>query len=521
MPSLIHGAVALVALSLALDSCNKPKTVASDGPVLRVSPAALTFHAFVGAGPAQQQVVVSNAGTDNFTFTATKTKGWLSLIPTADTAPAQLLVQPSLSALPLGVYRDTITVTAPGAVASPQKIPVLFTVGDSLATSVTSVRVQALQHDNNVSRMINISSTAHSALPVSITKQTAWLSLSVTSGTTPFDLTLTIDPSALTLGSYTDTLTISSTGVTHLPLRVPVRVDIVPWLNVGVNPAYDFSDILRTGADSLLTVGYTLGASENTGWTFNSPDSGRNWSAAFSRDPALFSDGEHTSGGIDWIVGDSALMLFRPGGSPDWLQVHPADLPIDSTVDLRAISFADATRGWAVGGKGAILRSVDGGATWQKDVSGTTLFLTDVVAPSTASIWVAGNAGTILHSTDGASWSREPTGTTIDLWAIAALSADSVIAVGNSGTCLITTDGGAHWQTVATGTTQALLGIGIGQGSVRIVGRNGTILQTASFGGSFVTEPSGVTTALTAILIDNSTVGIIVGEDGTILRTRF
>ena len=41
-------------------------------------------------------------------------------------------------------------------------------------------------------------------------------------------------------------------------------------------------------------------------------------------------------------------------------------LPLDggATTDLRGVTFVDLDRGWVVGDKGTVLRTVDGGETW-------------------------------------------------------------------------------------------------------------------------------------------------------------
>lgn len=64
---------------------------------------------------------------------------------------------------------------------------------------------------------------------------------------------------------------------------------------------------------------------------------------------------------------------------------------------LSGVCFSDANTAYAVGLTGTILKSVDGGATWNSEVSGTTEFLTDVYFLNSNYGFAAGTEGTILQ----------------------------------------------------------------------------------------------------------------------------
>ena len=67
--------------------------------------------------------------------------------------------------------------------------------------------------------------------------------------------------------------------------------------------------------------------------------------------------------------------------------------------------FAGPETGWAVSGKGTILATRDGGATWtaQKSGTGQHLYGVDFAGPETG--WAVGDRGTILATCDGgATW---------------------------------------------------------------------------------------------------------------------
>src|SRR5262245_61041127 len=81
---------------------------------------------------------------------------------------------------------------------------------------------------------------------------------------------------------------------------------------------------------------------------------------------------------------------------------HPDDAP------LYGVTFADASEGWAVGSEGVILHTIDGGATWDRQSSGTraTLRAVGFLTPYTG--WAVGredtpggSVGVVLMTRDG------------------------------------------------------------------------------------------------------------------------
>jgi photosystem II stability/assembly factor-like uncharacterized protein len=73
-----------------------------------------------------------------------------------------------------------------------------------------------------------------------------------------------------------------------------------------------------------------------------------------------------------WIAGAPGTTIFHTAdGGHSWEL-----LPTDQQVPLRAITFVDPDRGWAVGALGTILATRDGGHTWRRQrVGGTRLAL--------------------------------------------------------------------------------------------------------------------------------------------------
>lgn len=169
-----------------------------------------------------------------------------------------------------------------------------------------------------------------------------------------------------------------------------------------------------------------------------------------------------------WAVGGQTLIFTTDGGA-HW---NAATLPTLGERRINGIYFTSATVGFAVGGvpgddeaeppvaahDGFIMKSTDGGATWQMLREGFSGELFRVVFADANNGWACGGgtAGLILHTGDGgANWSEQtvPAGPYGAADYVAGISfADNLhgFATGNIGEgtpmVLRTSDGGQSWS---------------------------------------------------------------------------
>ena len=81
--------------------------------------------------------------------------------------------------------------------------------------------------------------------------------------------------------------------------------------------------------------------------------------------------------------------------------------------------------------------------------SATSVGLNTVACLSSSTCVAVGDRGTILRTMNGGStWRRQTFGTTIDLDGVACLSPSTCVVVGDRGTILRTTNGGTTWRSV-------------------------------------------------------------------------
>ncbi len=139
-------------------------------------------------------------------------------------------------------------------------------------------------------------------------------------------------------------------------------------------------------------------------------------------------------------VGERGIVLRSTDGGRSWQQ--SAHVP--TSVTLTAVRFTDGGRGWAVGHLGVVLSTRDGGATWRKAVDGRGLAK---VAQASADAHVAaGDARAEALRKEAALLVAD--GPDKPLLDILAISTDHVVVVGAYNLCLETRDGGSTWTSL-------------------------------------------------------------------------
>jgi len=217
-------------------------------------------------------------------------------------------------------------------------------------------------------------------------------------------------------------------------------------------------------------------------------------------------------------VGANGTILRTFNGGTTW-QVQNS---IDGIVDqLYAVKFLNPTTGWVVGEFGDMVKTTDGGESWDI-LNGPTeqdLFAVDFASTTTG--WAVGLGGTIIKTTDGgSSWVPESSTTTETLYGCAFTSATNGFAVGTNGVIVATTNGGSTWVPKTSGTGQSLYGVYfLSSTTGYAVGSFGTILRTINGGTTWTPLVSGSDVSLFGIQFTSALTGWTFGSYGTILKT--
>jgi len=135
--------------------------------------------------------------------------------------------------------------------------------------------------------------------------------------------------------------------------------------------------------------------------------------------------------------------------------------PLLDDANLNDVQFVGQRRGWAVGDRGVIWRTDDGGETWQLQASGVDDHLTSVCFLTDRVGWVVGgrtrahthaSRGVVLSTTDGGdTWTQLVNGELPRLCTVRFFDLDEGMAVCEANArypsgVIQTTDGGQTWQ---------------------------------------------------------------------------
>lgn len=216
-----------------------------------------------------------------------------------------------------------------------------------------------------------------------------------------------------------------------------------------------------------------------------------------------------------WMV---LIFLAVPVLAAEWQWLNPK--PHGNS--LNDIYTLDENRAVAVGALGTIMRTDDGGESWETIFQVNALYgdLFAVQFTSEEVGWAAGEWGTILQTRDGGkSWEFKKSGTTYTLYSLYFVNADTGWAAGRWGKVFKTIDGGETWVEQASGTFRRLLSICFSDASHGLaVGHGGAIIKTIDGGETWIEKTSGVDSNLRQVCFSDS-VSWVVGEEGTILKS--
>ena len=201
-------------------------------------------------------------------------------------------------------------------------------------------------------------------------------------------------------------------------------------------------------------------------------------------------------------------------------------------------------KGWAVGSMGTILRTMDGGKSWERIQVATDADLYRVKFVNENEGWAAGGRirmsetnkgmrhdqrggyGYIFHTKDGGkTWTCQFGERGRHLFALDFIDANIGYASGERGFLVKTTDGGANWNILpTTGTLNWLYGMTFTDKNTGFaVGLNETVIKTTDGGKTWINLhaiPDKKFYGFSPIYRDislNGNTGCIVGQNGTIL----
>ena len=207
-------------------------------------------------------------------------------------------------------------------------------------------------------------------------------------------------------------------------------------------------------------------------------------------------------------AGERGLVIVSNDDGRSWTQ---ATVPV--SVTLTGLRFANDKEGWAIGNMGVVLRTQDGGSTWQRALDGRAaaqVALSAARAAFQAPGPGAGSSDATVALEDAQRLVAE--GADKPFLDIALRPDGSVLVVGAYGLAFASKDGGKTWQAQMQSLPNpdglSYYGIAERRGETFLFGEQGLLLRSAKAGEAFTTEVSPSTGTL---------FGAVAQRDGSLL----
>lgn len=125
---------------------------------------------------------------------------------------------------------------------------------------------------------------------------------------------------------------------------------------------------------------------------------------------------------LGWAVGWSGIILRTEDGGKNWKEIKTAHTDsAGKTVDvatwsLTTVYFKDEKNGWATGFSGELLRSHDGGLTWEALKSGVQAEIQSIQMDKTGRLWSAADDQVIYSEDGGETWTAQKMGEHVNVF---------------------------------------------------------------------------------------------------------
>ena len=206
--------------------------------------------------------------------------------------------------------------------------------------------------------------------------------------------------------------------------------------------------------------------------------------ASFSTGSKSFADGYNSiftyNGSLLWVVGSNGTILRSGDGGASFQNRSIGTVNYNSVTGKFPLSY------WIAGDSGTVLQSSNAGISFTQHNIGTAENLNSVYFYDANTGWLAGSAGNIYKSTNsGLNWIMQVSPVTTSLNKIKFSDANTGVACGNNGVVLLTTNGGNNWNPSATLVNKNLLALDFIGNTIIVSGADEAVMKSTNFGGSW------------------------------------
>ena len=181
-----------------------------------------------------------------------------------------------------------------------------------------------------------------------------------------------------------------------------------------------------------------------------------------------------------WLGNDLSTVGHSTDGGDSWVE---SSGPTRSVI--QDAHFFSRNVGFAVGSKGTVLRTIDGGTNWIDLSKGDAKTYNAIHGLTTNDLWIGTNQR-VLHSTDmGDTWTEKLLISGGLMNDVLAISTTRILACSSTGIIYLTTNAGASWDTVYTITGQFRSITRINDQRYMATGYNGVIVRSEDQGSTW------------------------------------
>ena len=247
----------------------------------------------------------------------------------------------------------------------------------------------------------------------------------------------------------------------------------VNWVLTGDNALPNTVNDLTYGISRHILIGASINAEPAL-----SIDSGKTWTAL---DPGLINQRSYSVVAVSddefWVGNDLSSVTYSINGGASWEERSGPDRNI-----IQDVFFINRSVGFAVGQKGMLLSTRNGGTDWE-DISFGTRSHFALHGLTENSLWLGANQR-ILHSVDtGKTWTDALIVVGGNINDVLAISSQIILGASSSGIIYRSDDGGMTWDTVHNESGTQLKSLArIDDQRYMATGFNGVILRSADQG---------------------------------------
>ena len=299
------------------------------------------------------------------------------------------------------------------------------------------------------------------------------------------------------------------------------------WVLQSSNIRGDLVAVFFTSSDR----GWVAG---DNGYLASTVDGGRTWTKYPLNTTENINEIYFRNDDNGYLVAGKQMFITRDAGRT-WqdIRIYRTGEFGAGSPEFLSIRFSDKKRGYVIGSvlrhtrnddivvDSLLMRTEDGGETWQRITVPTKTELFHLDFSGNSHGWIVGDGGVVLATTDeGRTWSKQISGTAMPLYNVDFRDEKEGYIVGKSGTILRTSNGGTTWEMVPTNFKDTLMRVDFADDKNGwIVGYAGNILRSNDKGKTWVRQEAGTRERLYGLYMDKK-YGWAVGAKGSILQFK-